>query len=112
MPPTTREEIPQGTLDLLILKTLDRHEELHGFEIANAIQALSQDVLRVEEGSLYPALQRMFIKGWLTAEWGKTSQNRRARYYRLTKDGRKQLAQELERYGRVREAIGRVLEPA
>jgi PadR family transcriptional regulator PadR len=112
MPPTTREEIPQGTLDLLILKTLDRNGELHGFEIANAIQALSQDVLHVEEGSLYPALQRMFIKGWLAAEWGKTTENRRARYYTLTKDGRKQLARELTRYGRVSEAIGRVLEPA
>lgn len=112
MPPTTREEIPQGTLDLLILKTLDRHQELHGFQIANAIQALSQDVLQVEEGSLYPALQRMFIKGWLTAEWGKTAENRRARYYKLTKDGRKQLNRELARYGRVTEAISRVLEPA
>jgi PadR family transcriptional regulator PadR len=112
MPPTTREEIPPGTLDLLILKTLDRHDELHGFAIASAIQALSQDVLQVEEGSLYPALQRMLIKGWLTGEWGKTAENRRARYYTLTKDGRKRLARELTRYGRVSEAIGRVLQPA
>ena len=111
MPPTTREEIPQGTLDLLILKTLDRHGELHGVEIAHEIQALSRDVLRVEEGSLYPALQRMFIKGWLAAEWGKTSENRRARYDQLSKDGRKQLAREMVRYGRVSEAIGRVLQP-
>jgi PadR family transcriptional regulator PadR len=112
MPPTTREEIPPGTLDLLILKTLDRHDELHGFQIADAIQASSQDVLHVEEGSLYPALQRMLLKGWLTAEWGKTPENRRARYYRLSKDGRKQLVRELTRYGRVSEAIGRVLQPA
>jgi transcriptional regulator len=112
MPPTTRDEIPPGTLDLLILKTLDRHTELHGFEIANAIQALSENVLRVEEGSLYPALQRMFIKGWLGAEWGKTAENRRARYYRLTKDGHKQLAHQLTRYERVSEAIDRVLAPA
>lgn len=109
---TTREEIPQGTLDLLILKTLDRHDELHGFQIANAIQAVSQGVLQVEEGSLYPALQRMLIKGWLAAEWGKTSENRRARYYRITKDGGKQLSRELARYGRVSEAIARILAPA
>ncbi len=112
MPPTTREEIPQGTLDLLILKTLERLGELHGFEIANAIQACSRDVLHVEEGSLYPALQRMMLRGWLSAEWGKTAENRRARYYRLTRDGRKQLTRELARYGRVSEAIGRVLQPA
>jgi transcriptional regulator len=112
MPPATREEIPQGTLDLLILKTLERLGELHGFEIANAIQGCSQDVLHVEEGSLYPALQRMMLKGWLNAEWGKTAENRRARYYRLTRDGRKQLTRELARYGRVSEAIGRVLQPA
>jgi len=112
MPPTTREEIPQGTLDLLILKTLERLGELHGFEIANAIQANSRDVLHVEEGSLYPALQRMMLKGWLSAEWGKTAENRRARYYQLTREGRKQLTRELARYGRVSEAIGRVLQPA
>ncbi len=112
MAPTTREEIPQGTLDLLILKTLDRHEELHGFQIANAIQALSQEVLQVEEGSLYPALQRMLIKEWIAGEWGKTPENRRARYYRITKDGRKQLASEMKRYERVSEAIARVLAPA
>ena len=112
MAPTTREEIPQGTLDLLILKTLEHRGELHGFQIANAIQACSQDVLHVEEGSLYPALQRLFLKGFLSAEWGKTPENRRARYYQLTRDGRKHLAQEMARYGRVSEAIGRVLRPA
>src|ERR1700722_7180465 len=106
-PPTTREEIPPGTLDLLILKTLDRLNELHGFEIASAIQASSQNVLHVEEGSLYPAPQRMMLKGWLDAEWGKTAENRRARYYRLTRDGRKRLAHEMARYDRVSEAISR-----
>src|SRR5271156_2002908 len=106
--PTTREEIPPGTLDLLILKTLERFNKLHGFEIANAIQASSQNVLQVEEGSLYPALQRMMLKGWLDGEWGKTAENRRARYYRLTPDGRQQLAREMARYDRVSEAIGRV----
>ena len=69
---TTRDEIPPGTLDMLILKTLHASTELHGFEIANAIQQRSEDVLRVDEGSLYPALQRMLLKGWLAAEWGKT----------------------------------------
>ena len=85
---------------------------MHGFQIADSIQETSEDVLHVEEGSLYPALQRMLIKGWISGEWGKTGENRRARYYRLTKDGRKQLEQELERYGRVAQAIARILQPA
>ena len=92
-----RDEIPSGTLDLLILKTLARHGVLHGFEIADSIQTSTEDVLQVEEGSLYPALQRMLLKGWLKGEWGKTGENRRARYYTLTADGRKQLQQETER---------------
>jgi PadR family transcriptional regulator PadR len=97
---------------MLILKTLARGVDMHGFEIADSIQETSDDVLHVEEGSLYPALQRMLIKGWITGEWGKTEENRRARYYRLTKDGRKQLEQELERYSRVAQAIARILQPA
>jgi PadR family transcriptional regulator, regulatory protein PadR len=108
---TTRDEIPSGTLDLLILRTLDRESELHGFQIADSIQAFSQSILQVEEGSLYPALQRMLMKGWITGKWGKTPENRRARYYRLTADGRKQLQRELARYERVSAAIGRVLQP-
>jgi PadR family transcriptional regulator PadR len=108
---SNRDEIPPGTLDILILKTLSRTEELHGFEIASAIQQISEDVLHVEEGSLYPALQRMLVKGWLTAEWGKTAENRRARYYRLTGAGRKELQQRLERYERISRAIARVLRP-
>ena len=108
----TREDIPQGTLDLLILRTLDREGELHGFAIADQIQAYSENVLQVEEGSLYPALQRMLLKGWLAAEWGKTPENRRARYYKLSRDGKKQLSRELDRYQRVSDAIGRVLLPA
>jgi PadR family transcriptional regulator, regulatory protein PadR len=110
--PVVRDEIPPGTLDMLILKTLQAGVELHGFEIANAIQQRSEDVLRVDEGSLYPALQRMLLKGWLTGEWGRTQENRRARYYRLTRAGRKQLEHELERYGRVSAAIQRILQPA
>jgi transcriptional regulator len=107
----SRDEIPPGTLELLILRTLDREGELHGFGIAELIELLSQEVLRVEEGSLYPALQRMLLKGWLNGEWGKTPENRRARYYRLTPDGRKQLNNEMKRYERVSDAIGRILQP-
>ena len=112
MPPTPRDEIPPGTLEMLILKTLAAQRELHGFEIAEAIERRSGDVLRVEEGSLYPALQRMLIKGWLIGEWGRTAGNRRARYYRLTPGGRKQMDAEVEAYRRVSVAIDRVLRPA
>jgi PadR family transcriptional regulator, regulatory protein PadR len=106
----SRDEIPPGTLDLLILKTLARSGELHGFEIAHSIQQVSCDVLQVEEGSLYPALQRMLIKGWVSAKWGTTAGNRRARYYQLTNTGRKQLAIELSQFERVFIAITRVIE--
>jgi transcriptional regulator len=104
-----RDEIPPGTLDMLILKTLARAPKLHGFQIADAIQQTSEDVLQVEEGSLYPALQRMLVKGWIEGDWGKTEENRRARFYRLTAAGRKQLAEELERYSRVSRAIARIV---
>ncbi len=105
-----RDEIPPGTLYMLILKTLMRGGELHGYEIANSIQQISDDILQVEEGSLYPALQRMLLKGWVTAEWGVTAGNRRARYYRLTAAGRKQLQTELAQFQRVNGAIQRVLQ--
>jgi transcriptional regulator len=107
-----RDEIPPGTLDMLILKTLAAADELHGFEIAETIRRTTVDVLQVEEGSLYPALQRMLIKGWIVGEWGKTKDNRRARYYRLTANGRKQLEREMETYQRVARAIGLVLRAA
>src|SRR5260370_13830782 len=100
-----REAIPPGTLDMLILQTLARDPQLHGFEIAEAIQTRSEDVLRVEEGSLYPALQRLLINGWINGECGKTHENRRARYYRLTAAGRKQLERDHSPYGRVSEAF-------
>jgi PadR family transcriptional regulator, regulatory protein PadR len=103
------DEIPPGTLYLLILKTLARGGELHGYEIASRIEQLSEEVLRVEEGSLYPALQRMVIKGWVTARWGVTAGNRRARYYRLTAAGRRQLEVELSQFERVMQAITRVI---
>ena len=108
--PMTRDPIPPGTLHLLILKTLARAGELHGFEIAESIENGSNGVLVVEEGSLYPALQRMLLKGWVAAEWGTTAGNRRARYYRLTKGGRKQLDAERAQFDRVTGAIVRVLE--
>ena len=107
-----REPIPPGTLDMVILKTLSLRGEMHGFAIADAIQQTSEDILQVEEGSLYPALQRMLLKGWITGEWGRTEGNRRARYYRLTPAGRKQLVREIEAYRRVSGAIARILEPA
>ena len=105
-----REPIPPGTLDLMILKTLARGGERHGFEIAAAIGDLSGDVFFVEEGSLYPALQRMLIKGWVAVDWGVTEGNRRARYYRLTTAGRRHLQAELARFERVTRAVTRVLE--
>lgn len=107
-----RDEIPPGTLHLLILKTLARRGELHGYEIARTIQQNSEDVLQVEEGSLYPALQRMLVKGWVNAHWGATPENRRARYYRLTPAGRKQLDIELSQFRRVVGAITRVIQTA
>jgi transcriptional regulator len=105
-----RDEIPPGTLYLLILKTLALRGKLHGYEIADSIQRNSDDVLQVEEGSLYPALQRMLIKGWVRAEWGTTAGNRRARYYTLTKAGRKQLSVELSQFERVIGAVTRVIQ--
>jgi PadR family transcriptional regulator PadR len=111
-PAPSRDAIPQGTLHLLILRTLAREGELHGFEIAESIQRLSNDVLTVEEGSLYPALQRLLVNGWVTAEWGTTAGNRRARYYELTRAGRRQLEAELETFARVTDAIARVLQIA
>src|ERR1700724_1809413 len=107
-----RDEIPPGTLYLLILKTLALRGESHGYEIADSIQRTSDDVLQVEEGSLYPALQRMLIKGWVTAEWGTTAGNRRGRYHQLTAAGRKQLATEISQFERVIGAITRVIQTA
>jgi len=103
------EAIPPGTLELMILKMLARGRELHGFQIAAAIGELSEDVFFVEEGSLYPALQRMLIKGWVSVEWGVTDENRRARYYRLTPAGRRQLHAEVARFERVTKAVARVI---
>jgi len=108
---TTRTEIPPGTLHMLILKSLARLGPLHGYGIAQHIQQTSE-ILQVEEGSLYPSLQRMLIKGWVTAEWGQSENNRRARYYRLTPAGKKQLSVEISEFERVMQAITRVIQPA
>jgi transcriptional regulator len=108
----SRDEIPPGTLYLLILKTLAVRGRLHGYEIAESIQSCSDEVLQVEEGSLYPALQRMLIKGWVMAEWGVTAGNRRARYYTLTRAGEKQLRIEVSQFERVMGAISRIIQTA
>jgi len=106
-----KNDLLPGTLDMLILKTLAR-APLHGYGIALSIKRLSEDVLTVEEGSLYPALQRLLLAGWVKAEWKQTETNRRARYYTLTADGRKQLGVELTEFERMIAAIGRVLADA
>ena len=107
-----RSSIPQGTLDMLILQTLASNRPMHGFAIADAIFETSEDILQVEEGSLYPALQRLLVKGFVAGEWGRTPDNRRARYYRLTPAGRKQLGIEVEEYMRVNRATARIIQPA
>ena len=103
-----KPDLVYGTLDMLILKAL-QHEPRHGLAIADRIQQISQEVLRVEQGSLYPALYRLEAQGWIKAEWGVYDNNRKARYYRLTAPGRKQLAAEKEHWSRITAGINRVL---
>jgi len=105
-------ELLPGTLDMLILRTLERGGVMHGYGIAQYIKQISREVLRVEEGSLYPALQRMQLKGWIASEWGQSANNRRARYYRLTTRGRRHLEQEVNDFDRVLEGIFRVMQTA
>jgi PadR family transcriptional regulator, regulatory protein PadR len=108
-----KAEMLPGTLEMLILKSLERNPEpMHGYGIALYLKQISREVLRVEEGSLYPALQRLALKGWVKAEWGQSENNRRARYYKLTLAGRKQLKQEVADFERLLEAILRVMQPA
>ena len=104
-----KADLLQGTLDMLILKTLAL-EPTHGYGIAVRIQQVSKDVLRVNQGSLYPALRRLERRGWIEAEWGESENNRRARYYHLTKAGRKQLAEETREWTRLAQAVARILE--
>ena len=101
----------QGTLDLLVLRTLALGP-MHGWGISQRIQQLSQDVLRVNQGSLYPALARLEQQGWIDAEWGTSENNRRARFYRLTRAGQRQLAAETESWQRMTAAVARVLQGA
>ena len=105
----SKNELLPGTLDMLILQTLTRGA-MHGYGIAQYIQEISDDVLQVEEGSLYPALQRLLVKGWVKAEWGTSDNNRRARYYTLTASGKKQLGLESENFERMVHAITRVMQ--
>ncbi len=104
-----KNDILQGTLVLLILKTLASGRRLHGYAVTAHIQSVSAQLLRVEEGSLYPALHRMEQEGWVNAEWGLTEKNREARFYSLTARGRKQLAQEEESWARLTEGVARVI---
>lgn len=108
---TAREELLPGTLDMLILKTLSLGV-MHGYGVAQHIRHVSQDVLQVEEGSLYPALQRLQIQGLVASEWGHSANNRRARYYRLTREGRRALGDATSSFDRLVAAIGRVMRPA
>ena len=109
MPPrTSKSDLHPGTLDMLVLKTLSMGS-LHGYAIAQHIERMSQDVLRVEQGSLYPALERVQRAGWATSKWGQSPTGRRARYYTITASGRKQLGQEISSFDTVTLAIARVL---
>lgn len=109
LPAMGKPDLIPGTLDMLILTTL-RQGPLHGYGIARSIRRISDDVLTVEEGSLYPALQRLLLQGWVKSEWKTTNTNRRARVYTLTAAGRKQLGTEVSQFRRMIAAIGRVLE--
>jgi PadR family transcriptional regulator PadR len=106
-----RQDILPGTLDMMILKTLSR-QVMHGYGIAGHIRHLSADVLTVEEGSLYPALQRLQLQGLIASEWGQSANNRRARYYRLTTAGRRQLGEAESSFAKLMEAVARVMNPA
>ena len=106
-----KNDLLPGTLDMMVLKTLTRGT-LHGYAIAQLLRRVSDDVLQVEEGSLYPALQRLELAGWIEGEWGLSSNNRRARFYKLTASGRKPLVSETSRYRQMTGAIARVMEMA
>jgi transcriptional regulator len=108
MPPSAAVDLLQGTLDLLVLRTLQTGPQ-HGWGIAQRIQQISDDVLRVSQGSLYPSLHRLEHEGWIEAEWGSSDNNRRAKFYRLTRAGQKRLGEETENWERLSGAITRVL---
>ena len=106
-----RVELPQGTLDLLILRTLALGPQ-HGWGISERVQQMSSDVLRIQQGSLYPALHRLERRGWIKARWGTSDNNRRAKYYELTRSGRRQLATERDSWEKLTAAVSQVLGPA
>ena len=108
----TSDSIPPGTLYMLVLKSLARLGPMHGYGIAQFIQQTSDGILEVEEGSLYPALQRMLLKGWVECEWRQTENNRRARYYVMTAEGRKTLRSEVQSFDRVNRAIELIIHPS
>jgi PadR family transcriptional regulator PadR len=108
----THPEVLQGTLDLMVLKTLDTLGAVHGYGIAQRIKQISQDVLYLNQGTLYPALLRLEQRGWIQSEWGVSENNRKAKYYSLTKSGRKQLHKETEGWQRISSIINRLLEAA
>jgi transcriptional regulator len=107
--PANKSDVLQGTLDLLVLRTLDVRGALHGYAITQHIQRGSADLLRVEEGSLYPALHRMEQAGWIRGRWGTTEKNRQARFYAITAAGRRQLAEEQESWERLTDGVSRLL---
>ena len=109
MPLSERIDLPQGTLDLLILRTLSLGPQ-HGWAISERVQQVSSDVLRIQQGSLYPALHRLERRGWIKAKWGISENNRRAKYYELTRTGRKQLEAETESWRKLTAAVAQVLE--
>jgi PadR family transcriptional regulator PadR len=106
---TPRGEVLQGTLDLMVLKTLDSMGPLHGYGIAQRIQQVSEDLLKLNQGTLYPALLRLEQRGWISSKWGISDNNRKAKYYSLTSSGRKQLASETESWERMAAVIARLL---
>lgn len=106
------EEVPYGTLDLMVLKTLETIGPLHGFGIARRIEQVAEGALALNQGTIYPALLRLEQKGWIESEWGASEKGRRARYYSITRAGRKQLAKEIEGWARINMIVGRVLEGA
>jgi PadR family transcriptional regulator PadR len=106
---SARGEVLQGTLDLIVLKTLDALGPLHGYAIAQRIQQVSEDLLKLNQGTLYPALLRLQQRGWITSKWGVSDNNRKAKYYSLTRSGRKQLAAEAESWERMAGVIARLL---
>ena len=107
----SRHDVLQGTLDLMVLKTLESLGSMHGYGIAQRLQQVSSNMLQLNQGTLYPALLRLEQKGWIAAKWGTSDNNRRAKFYSLTRSGRKQLVREAEDWNRVVEVMGRLLGP-